>query len=132
MKETRFKTSYSAVPFTQVICKQPSKALPDLTFTIKELTQRFQVDQLLLYNKQAQAMFDIKDDKNLSDSDFDRPSVNLPKNFDLVDSYNASKKFVEVRTAFKKSIKDLNKRKADEIYKKKVADEIKASESKTE
>lgn len=58
------------------------------------------------------------------------PSVNLPKNFDLVDSYNASKKFVEVRTAFKNKLKDLKNLKAQEAFKKQVADEIKASETK--
>lgn len=97
----------------------PSMALPDLTFTIQELSKRFQVNQLLLYNANAKAMFDIANEGVITDSDFERPSVNLPKNFDLVDSYKASKKFYDVRQKFRDSMIDLNKRISDERRKQK-------------
>lgn len=108
-QKTRFRTSYDICSYTMVENHSPSKALPDLTFTIKELSQRFQINQLLLYNKQAQAMFDIKDGAKITDDDFDRPSINLPKNFDLVDSYNATKKFVAVKEKFRKQMQEVKK-----------------------
>lgn len=63
-------------------------AIPDLTYSIQELRQKFTLESELLQGKlkrPAQYLFNNIDENN-EDEAFDSPSVDLPRDFDLVDA----------------------------------------------
>lgn len=69
---------------------------PDLSFTIKEIQQRFTLHQIIANGKDSNKNYLLSSDSN----EFDSPAVNLPQNYDLVNAYADSNRVYNARMHF--------------------------------
>ena len=103
---TMFNTVHSQ---TFDVPTQSDVVRPDLSFTLKEIQQKFTLHQIIANGNDTTKNYLLSPDSN----EFDSPSVNLRQNYDLVDAYADSNRIYHARRDFVNSIRIPKKRTID-------------------
>lgn len=81
---------------------------PDLSFSIKEIQQKFTLQHLILNNRNVQDNYLLSPNSD----DFDSPSVETPQNYDLADAFSDTHRVYNARKSFVDGIRN-NKKNVD-------------------
>lgn len=98
LSNMKFATQFNggAVTLSQCLPEDNPAVLPDLSFTVQEICNKFTLQRVILESKNAEVNYLLDSSSN----DFDSVPTNVPQGYDLVDARADALRVTNARLAY--------------------------------